>query len=204
MKLFFYFLALSVLLISCKKGKTLKHEVAVQFITTTNSGIYPEGLFPPFNANDPTESSHSPNYAHEYSKEQIAERFNLKLKSCLDKNNIFLQEDSTAYVLVITGMNLSETLKRQSYIDSCGFNNPVNYVYYSDLRFSISAELYKNGVLLSTFKEEGNSHDSVRSKKDSCNAPKILRTARSASSLVDQVAKELRVRVSKKLFDLEG
>jgi hypothetical protein len=204
MKPFFYFFALSVFLISCKKGKTLKHEVAVQFITTTNSSVYPEGFFAPFNPNDPTETSHSPNYAHEYSTNQIAEQFNSKLKSCLNKNNIFLQENSAAYVLVITGMNLSENLKRESYIDSCGFNNPINYVYYSDLQFSISAELYKNGVLLVTFNEEGNSHDSVRSKKDSCNAPKILHMVRSTSSLVDQVAKELRVRVSRKLFDLEG
>lgn len=204
MKPFFYFLTLSLFLISCKKGKTLKHDVAVQFITTTNSGIYPESLFPPFDANDPTESWHSANYVHEYSKEQIAEQFNSKLKSCLNKNNIFLQEDSAAYVLVITGMQLSESLNRESYIDSCGFNNPINYVYYSDLRFSINAELYKNGILLTTFHEEGNSHDSVRSKRDDCNAPKILHMVRSTSSLVDQVAKELRVRVSKKLFDLEG
>lgn len=203
MKPFFYFLALSILLISCKKGKTLKHEVAVQFITTTNSGIYPEGFFPPFNPNDPTETSHSPNYAHSYSKEQIAEQFNSKLKSCLNKNNIFLQEDSADYVLMITNMNLSESLKRESYIDSCGFNYPIKYVYYSSLRFAIRAELYKNGHLLATFNEEGNSTDSVKSKRDSCNAPEILSMIRSTSSLVDQVAKELRVRVSKKMFELE-
>jgi hypothetical protein len=193
-----------MLLISCKKGKTLKHDVAVQFITTTNSGIYPESFFPPFNPNDPTETAHSANYAHEYSKEQIAEQFNSKLKSCLNKNNLFLQEDSAAYVLIITGMNLSENLKRESYIDSCGPNYPIDYVYYSDLQFSISAELYKNGILLNTFSEKGNSHDVLRSKKDECNAPKIFHMIRSTSSLVDQVAKELRVHVSKKLFDLEG
>ncbi|WP_430406395.1 hypothetical protein [Fluviicola sp.] len=204
MKPFFCLLTLSLLLISCKKGKTLKHEVAVQFITSTNSGIYPENFFPPFDSNDPTESWHSPNYAHEYSGEQIAEQFNSKLKSCLNKNNVFLQEDSAAYILVITGMSLSETLKRESYVDSCQINYPINYVYYSSLRFAISAELYKNGVLLSTFKEEGNSRDSVRSKKDECNAPKILSMIRSTSSLVDQVAKELRVRVSKKMYELEG
>jgi hypothetical protein len=204
MKPFFYFFVLSLFLISCKKGKTLKHEVEVQFITTTSSSIYPEGSFPPFNPNDPTECSHTPNYVNNCSKEQLAEQFNSKLKSCLNRNNILLQEDSADYIFIITNMNLSENLKRESYIDSCGFNYPVNYVYYSSLRFAIRAELYKNGHLLATFNEEGNSTDSVKSKRDACNAPKILQVIRSTSTLVDQVAKELRVRISKKMYALEG
>lgn len=195
--------ALSVLLISCKKGKTLKHEVAVQFVTTAHSGVYPEDYFPPFDPNDPYESWHSPNYAHDYSTDEIASRFNSKLISFLDKNKVMLQSDTANYVLVITSMNLNESLNRKSYIDSCSFGNPVNYVYYSSLRFVVSASLYKNGVLMGSWTEEGNAWDKVRSKTDECNAPKIRGMLRETTGLVDQVAKELRVRVSKKMFELE-
>lgn len=197
-------LVVSVLLISCKKGKTLKHEVAVQFITATNSGVYPVDYFPPFDPTDPNESWHSPNYAHDYSAAEIATRFNSKLTTYLNKNKVMLQSDSADYVLVITGMNLNETLNRKEYIDSCTFGNPVNYVYYSSLRFVISASLYKHGVLKGSWTEEGNSRDKVKSKTDECNAPKIRGMLRETTGLVDQVAKELRVRVSKKMFELEN
>lgn len=196
-------LMLSVLLISCKKGKTLKQEVAVQFITTINSGVYPEDYFPPFDPNDPTESWHSPNYAHDYSTNEIASRFNSKLISFLDKNKILLQSDTAEYVLIITNMNLSESLKRESYIDSCSFGNPVNYVYYSSLRFVVSASLYKYGVLVGSWTEEGKSWDKLKTKRDECNAPRIRGMFRETMELVDQVSKELRVRVSKKIFELE-
>jgi hypothetical protein len=196
-------LMLVVLLISCKKGKTLKHEVAVQFITTVNSGIYPEDYFPPFDPNDPSESWHSPNYAHDYSSDEIAARFNSKLISFLDKNKVILQNDTAEYVLIITNMNLSESLKRESYIDSCSFGNPINYVYYSSLRFVVSASLYKYGVLAGSWTEEGNSWDKLKTKTDECNAPRVRGMLRETMGLVDQVSKELRVRVSKKMFELE-
>lgn len=204
MKPVLFVFALLVLLVSCKKGKTLKHEVAVQFITTTHSGVYPEDYFPPFDPNDPTESWHSPNYAHDYSTDEIASRFNTKLISFLDKNKVMLQSDTAEYVLVITNMNLNETLKREGYIDSCSFGAPVNYVYYSSLRFVVSASLYKHGVLVGSWTEEGNSWDKLKSRKDECNAPKIRGMLRETMGLVDQVSKELRVRVSKKMFELEN
>jgi hypothetical protein len=195
---------LSVLLISCKKGKTLKHAVDVQFITTANSGVYPEDYFPPFDPNDPNESWHSPNYAHDYSTDEIASRFNSKLISYLDKNKVILQNDTADYVLVITAMNLSESLNREGYIDSCSFGTPVNYVYYSSLRFVVSASLYRYGILVGSWTEEGNSWDKLKSKTDECNAPKVRGMYRETMGLVQQVSKELRVRVSKKLFELEN
>lgn len=204
MKVFFYVSLLSVILVSCKKGKTLDHEVAVQFVTLTHSAVYPEGDFPPFDLNDLDEPVHRPNYAHSYSATEIASRFNSSLSSYLKKNKIMLQADTADYVLVITRMKLSEELKRESYVDSCKLDNPINYVYYSSLQFSVGAKLYQNGLLVGVFDEEGNSCDSVKSKTDDCNAPKIRHLVRSTYSLVDQVAKELRVRFSKKMMELEN
>jgi hypothetical protein len=197
-------LVLSLFLISCKKGKTLKHAVAVQFITSDHSGVYPEDYFPPFDPNDPSESWHSPNYAHDYSSDQIADRFNSKLISYLDKNKVMLQTDTAEYVLIITNMNLSESLNRESYIDSCSLGNPVNYVYYSSLRFVVSASLYRYGVLVGSWTEEGNSWDKLKSKTDECNAPKVRAMYRETMELVQQVSKELRVRISRKMYELEN
>jgi len=203
MKPIFYILALSVCLFSCKKGKKLKHEVAVQFITVSNSGIYPEGYFPPFDPNDWNEIPQAPRYAHDYSSEQIAAQFNSKLISCLNKNNIILQSDTADYVLYIDAMNLNESIERESYIDSCSWNNSIAYVYKSSLKFIVTASLYKNGVLIDSWSKEANSWESIRSKRDDCNKPKVRYIIRGTGSLVDQVAKELRVRISKKMYELE-
>lgn len=203
MKPVFYIFALSVCLISCKKGKKLKHEVAVQFITTIESGVYPEDHFPPFDPNDWNEVPQYPRYAHDYSADQIAAQFNSKLTSLLNKNNVVLQNDTAEYVLYINSMNLSESIERQSYIDSCSWNNPIAYVYKSSLRFTVTASLYKNGVLVDSWSKEANSWESIRSKRDNCNKPKVRTIVRGTSWLVDQVAKELRVRISKKMYELE-
>ncbi|WP_300660358.1 hypothetical protein [Fluviicola sp.] len=203
MKPVFYILSLAMFLASCKKGKTLPHVVAVQLITTTEASVYLEKFFPPFDPSNPNETLIYPSYAHEYSTSEIATKFNQELVSSLNKNNLTLQTDTAIYVLKITNIRMSESVRRESYIDSCSFNHSVNFVSVSSLHFQANAALYKNGVLMGTWKEEGNSGETVRSKTDSCNKPKIRRVLRGPSSLINQVAKEVRVRVSKKMYELE-
>lgn len=203
MKPIFYVLALTGFLVSCKKGKTLPHDVAVQFITPAEASVYPEDYFPPFDPTDPYEPVMHPNYAHDYSTSEIAANFNNGLTSYLRKNNINLQSDTAAYILKITAIHMSESMERRSYIDSCSFNNSINYVYVSSLRFRANASLYKNGVLISSWEEIGKSWERIASKTDGCNAPKIRRIIRGPYSLINQVAKELRVRISKKMYELE-
>lgn len=197
------FLLFSSIVLSCKKGKTLPHDVAVQFMTSTEASVYPEDYFPPFDPYNPYEPIVYPNYAHDYSTSEIAANFNKGLISYLNKNKVILQSDAAAYVLKITSMHMSESIERQSYIDSCSFNNTIDYVYISSLSFRVSASLYKNGVLMGSWTEEGNSWERVKSKTDGCNKPKVRQVLRGPYSLINQVAKELRVRVSRKMYELE-
>lgn len=194
------FLLLSSLVLSCKKGKTLPHDVAVQFITLTEASVYPEDYFP---SSDPYEPGIYPNYVHNYSTSEIAANFNKGLVSYLNKNKVVLQSDPAAYVLKITSIHMSESLESHSYIDSCSSTNAVSYVYTSSLRFQVSASLYKNGIFLESWTREGKSWERVASKTDDCNRPKIRGIIRGPYSLIYQVAKELRVRVSKKIYELE-
>lgn len=203
MKSFFYLLILCISVSSCKKGKKLPQEVPVQFIPLTESVVYPESAFPPFNPNDPYEQLVYPRYAHEYSASETAANFNNGLVSYLNKNRVILQSDTAEYVLKITSLYMKESIERQSYTDSCSFNYPIAYVYKSSLRFSVSASLYKNGVFVNKWTEEGNSWERFKSKKDNCNKPEVSSLLRGPYSLINQVAKELRVRISKELYLLE-
>ncbi|MGV3613175.1 MAG: hypothetical protein ACO1N0_19600 [Fluviicola sp.] len=203
MKPILYFLALSVCLISCKKGKKLKHEVAVQFATVSNADVYPQEYFPLFDPYDIYEIPQSPSYAHDYSNQEIANQFNKDLTAYLKKNNVMLQADTAEYVLYINTMYLSESLERQSYIDSCSWDNSMAYVYKSSLRFLVKATLYKNGIIVDSWEKEANSWESIKNKRDGCNKPIVRGILRGTNSLIQQVAKELRVRISKKMYALE-
>ena len=203
MKPVFYVFALSVFLISCKKGKKLKHEVAVQFATVSNADVYPQEFFPLFDPYDIYEIPQSPSYAHDYSKEEIADQFNKDLTYYLKKNNVLLQADTAEYVLYINTMNLSESMEREGYIDSCDWNYSMAYVYKSSLRFRIKATLYKNGIFVDSWAKEANSWESFRNKRDECNKPRVRSLVRKTPWLIQQVAKELRVKISKKMYELE-
>lgn len=203
MKPVFFVFALSVCLLSCKKGKKLKHEVAVQFATVSNSEVYPQEYFPLFDPYDWNEIPQSPSYAHDYSKEEIANQFNSDLTSYLKKNNVMLRADTAEYVLYINTMYLSESLEREGYIDSCSWDNSIAYVYKSSLRFQVKATLYKNGIVVDSWEKEANSWESIRNKRDECNKPRVRSLVRKTPWLIQQVAKELRVRISKKMFELE-
>ena len=203
MKPVYFILALCLCLISCKKGKKLKHEVAVQFVSGSAADVYPADYFPLFDPYDWNEVPQSPAYAHDYSEEEIASMFNKDLTNYLKKNNVMLQADTAGYVLYINTMNLSESLERESYIDSCSFDNSTAYVYESSLKFQVTATLYKNGILVGSWSRVANSRESIKNKRDDCNKPRVRGIVRGTSWLVNQVAKELRVRISKKMYELE-
>ena len=68
----------------------------------------------------------------------------------------------------------------------------------------VKAGLYRNGVLIETWEKKGYSTEKARNKTDDCNAPKIRAAVYDVRGLLHRVAKELRVRISKKLYELEG
>lgn len=204
MKVFYYGFVILILSAACKKGKKLSTPLAVQWVTVSEASIAPKDHFPPFDMTDPSEALQYPRYAHDLSKEQIAERFNDDLRSLLSDNNIKLRDDSADYKLVIGTPCLTETLNRHSYTDSCFQSNGLSYVYSSCLNFTVRATLYKQGVLVESWQREGKSWERVKSGVTRCNAPKIGILFRTSGDLITQVAKELRVQISKKLKDLEG
>ena len=203
MKPFLYFLALSICLFSCRKGKKLPHEVRVQLITLTKSEVYPKDYFLLSDLGEPTEILISPSYVNAADSQEIASNFNDDLTRHLEKNNIYLQTDSTDYVLYIESMNLTESYKYTSYTDSCSWDYSEKYVRYSALKFKVTATLYKNGIKLDSWTREANSTESVRAKRDKCNTPKIFPIVRRTNALVNQVSKELRVKISMKMYELE-
>lgn len=203
MKPAIYIFTLTLCLVSCRKGKKLPQAVLVQFITQNHSQIYPEGHFPLYNPDDWTETPTYPTYADIADTAEIATRFNSNLAGFFVSNNIFLRNDTADYVLFIHYMELTESQLQESYIDSCSAGYPEKYVYYSSLTFKVKATLYKHGVKIDSWTREANSRETVRDKRESCNRPKIRKVIRGTYSLVAQVAKELRVRVSKKMYDLE-
>ncbi|MNJ86575.1 hypothetical protein D3C87_40780 [compost metagenome] len=203
MKPIIYIFALSLCLVSCRKGKKLEHPVSVQFITDDHSAVYPQGHFPLYNPYDWTETPIYPWYADANDSTKIAAEFNSDLTDFLAKNNLFLQSDTAEYTLRIQWMKLSESLNKESYTDSCSADYPTRYVYYSSLQFKATATLYKHGIKIDSWTREANSRETIRDKRDDCNKPKVRRIIRRTYSLVSQVAKELRVRISKKMYELE-
>lgn len=204
MKPVFYVFALSVCLISCRKGKKLPHEVRVQLITLTESEVYPKDYYLLTDQGEPTGILISPSYVDTDDSSEIATNFNDDLTRNLKKNNVYLQSDSADYVLYIESMNLTESYKYTSYIDSCSWDYSEKDVRYSALKFKVKATLYKNGIKLDSWTREANSTERVRSKRDNCNAPKILPIFRVESALINQVSKELRVKISRKMYELEN
>ena len=105
---------------------------------------------------------------------------------------------------MITGISAVESHHKALYVDSCAFGHPEKYVYYSSLEVTVKAGLYRNGVLIETWEKKGYSTEKARNKTDDCNAPKIRAAVYDVRGLLHRVAKELRVRISKKLYELEG
>jgi hypothetical protein len=203
MKRLIFLLLLAFSFNACKKGKVLPSMTLVHFEGITQAGIYPEGNFELYDDNNNYIGTYSPNYVGGLENQAFAEQFNEELKRLLEKNNIQLTSAPAAYELKISSFYVQESLNRDSYIDSCSAGYPTAYVYYSDLQVHASASLYKNGFFIESWEKNGYSTETVRTKTDACNQPKIRSALYGPSGLSDRVAKELRVRISKKMYELE-
>jgi hypothetical protein len=204
MRYYFCLVLISILAVSCKKGKKLPQTVYVQYDPATTASVSPVDNFEPFDEYDIYEVPQSPSYVHDLSPAEIATRFNEDLAYWLSRNNIQLTTDPALYLLDITSLQLSESLSRQSYVDSCSSSTSVSYVYYSDISFTADASLYKNGVLVDSWSRWSSSSEKVRNKTNKCNEPKIRGPLCGPSCLIERIAKEVRMKVSRKIYDLEG
>lgn len=203
MRFTFSLLFLLVLFVSCRKGKTLPDVVYVHYDGPTTAYQYPTGRFSPFDPFDIYEVPQYPSYVDQNQNEKLASDFNDELKRLLEKNNVVLTTEPAEYSLHVGTLDVSESLNRQSYVDSCSYWNETAYVYYSDLDASVTITLKKNGYYINSWTRHAMSSEKVRDKRDDCNRPKIRSIGRGPSSLVEQLARELRVKISKQLYELE-
>ncbi|MCC6701641.1 MAG: hypothetical protein IT221_08955 [Fluviicola sp.] len=188
---------------SCKKGKILPAKILVHFEGVQQAGIYPEGNFELYDYYNNYIGSYSPNYVGGLDNSTYAQQFNDELQRLLEKNNIQLTSAPAEYELKINSFFVDESLNKEAYTDSCSSDYQTAYVYYSDLQVHASVSLYKNGYFIETWEKNGYSTETVKTKTDACNQPKIRSALFGPIGLSDRVAKELRVRISKKMYELE-
>lgn len=203
MKGVFLFLLMGLTFLACKKGKVLPNIIQVHFDGIEHAGIYPEGNFELFDQNNQAIGTYMPNYVSGMNSSSYAQQFNDELRRLLKKNNIELTSEPAAYDLKINGFYVEESLNKTSYIDSCSFGSPTAFVYYSDLKVHASISLFKNGFSIDTFEKNAYATETVKSKTDNCNKPKIRSALYGPEGLSKRVAKELRVQISKKMYELE-
>ena len=104
--------------------------------------------------------------------------------------------------MVITSVSIQESNNRQSYFDSCSLLS--KYVYYSDLHVYANVKLYKNGSEVGSWTGHKYSWEGVRSKTDGCNKPKIRSILCGSDCMLNEAAKDIRVAVANKIYELEG
>lgn len=187
---------------SCHKGKKLPETIYVAYQPASGASISPEDHFAPIDPYDVTEPWIYPSYVNYYTSAEIEQEFSESLEKKLKGNNIILTQDSAVYKLVIGSLQLSEKLNWQSYYDSC--MGTTSKVYYSDLEFDAHASLFKEGVLIDTWSRAGMSSGRVKGKTNKCNEPKTRGPVRGVSSLIDQVAGEIRMKISRSIYLSEG
>ncbi len=180
----------------------MPHPVNVQFVCVDKGMISPVGAFSKFNPNDPFEELCYPQYVDYLDSSDLANTFSDDLRDLLHKNNVELISDSSAYKLVISTISIHESNNRQTYFDSCYMAN--KYVYYSDLDVNVYATLYKNGVEVGSWTGHKYSWEGVRSKTDGCNKPKIRSILCGSDCMLNDAAKDLRVAIANKIYELEG
>ncbi len=204
----FIYIAFSTLFIatlsSCKRGKKISNPVPMTIVCSNVSSISPEGAFEPFNSFDPFEPVQYPQYVSYFTENEIDALFRKDLTDFLYKNNIFLVDTVCPFELRITQISVDEGINRESYTDSCSFNYETAYVYYRDLEVTVTAKLYRNGQQIESWTRTASSRERVRNKRGSCNEPLIGGAIRDVDDLISQAAKELRVKISKFLYELEG
>ena len=203
MRLLLMLLFIPIVFSACRKGKTLPEPVYVHYEGPTSAHLSPLGAFDKFDPYDFDEPIQYPDYIYESDTDDLANDFNEALIRLLAKNNIILTSEPAEYTLHISSLGVGEGLNRQSYVDSCSFLNETSYVYYSDLSAGVSATLKKNGVYINDWSRNASSSEHVRDKTDDCNRPKIRSVWRKPSSLVIDLAGELRIKIAKQLYDLE-
>src|SRR6218665_476050 len=192
MRFNFYLLFLALVFMGCRKGKTLPNVIYVHYEGPINAKMYPTGAFAHFDPFDIHEPDRYPSYIYQSDTDDLANEFNEDLMSLLKKNNIILTSEPADYTLSIGSLNVGEGANRQSYVDSCSFLYETAYVYYSDLNANVTATLRKNGVYINDWNRNANSSEKIRDKRDECNKPKVRSIWRKPSSLVSQLASEIR------------
>lgn len=203
MRFTFYLLFLGVLFVGCRKGKTLPNVIYVHYDGPVNAKMYPTGAFAHFDPYDFNEPDRYPFYVSQSDTDDLANDFNELLVKLLKKNNIILTSEPAEYTLSIGYLSVGEGLNRESYTDTCSFWDEPAYVYYSDLSATVTATLKKNGVYINDWTRNATSSEKVREQTESCTEPKVRSIWRRPDSLVGQLAKEVRMKVSRQLYDLE-
>lgn len=203
MRFVVYLFALFLVFTSCRKGKVLPNPLYVHFEGFEKIEISPNGDFPPFNPLDLNETSHPRQYVNYLDSSSEALTFKKDLSDLLKKNNVFLTSDTAAYEIKLT-VGITEGINRQSYADSCMFMNPIAYVYYSDLHVYADVTLYKYGQFLKSWSFTNSSTETVRSKTDGCNKPKIRSVLCGTDCLMEKLEKQIRYNLANELYFLEG
>ncbi len=201
----YYLLILLVAVLSgCRKGKKLPEVVYVHYDGVSSVGIWPQGPFDPIDPFDSYEPVHYPSYVFVSDADYLADGFDKDLAAYLKKNNVILTSDPAEYTLTITNLSVTESLSYASYTDSCSWDYSTAYVYYSKLHSTVNATLTRNGGYVGSWERNGFSEERVRDKRGSCNEPYIGNIKRDPRDLVGQMARELRVKIANKLYDLEA
>jgi hypothetical protein len=203
MRFTFLLLVLPFVFIGCRKGKTLPDIVYVHYEGPVSASMSPTGAFSPFDPYDWNEPVHYPSYVSVNDGDDLAQDFNEYLTRLLKKNNIVLTSEPAEYTLSIGYLSVSEGLNRESYTDTCSFWNEPAYVYYSDLNAQVKATLRKNGAYINDWTRNASSSERVKDQENPCEAPKVGSIWRKPGSLVSQLAEEIRMKVSRQLYDLE-
>ncbi len=205
MRFAFYLLFLVFIFVGCRKGKNLPDVIYVHYEGPTIAHQYPTDAFDKFDPYDFDEPLQYPDYIYLSDSDDLANEFNETLIRLLEKNNIILTTEPAEYTLHIGSLSVGEGLNRHSYVDSCAsiWDTEPSYVYYSDLSASVTATLRKNGAYINDWNRNATSSEKVRDKTDGCNCPKIRSIWRKPSSLVSQLASEIRMKVSRQIYDLE-
>jgi hypothetical protein len=181
----------------------MPEKLYVHYVGPTGASVYPQGAFSPFDPFDIYEQTQYPRYVDPNESQQLADAFNVSFTDMMKKNNVILTSDPADYTLQITMMDVTESLYRSSYVDSCSWWNEMSYVYYSSINATIHAKLTKNGVYVDSWERHAGASEDIRNKTDGCNKPLVRSISRQPSSLFYQMGKELRKKVSNKLYQVE-
>lgn len=179
----------------------MPEKIYVHYEGVTSSGIYPQGAFSHFDPYDFSEPDRYPSYVDVSDADDLAAGFNQDLADFMERNNIILTSDPADYELKVLYLAVGESLSRDSYFDSCA--NASRYVYYSELDATVEAKLYKNGFAVDSWERHASSSEEIRDKRGSCNEPKVRSIFRKPSSLFGQLARELRMTCSRRIYKEE-